>query len=231
MYYNEMTEADVGPDIMAKTSRTKVRRLPDRGAYDEKTINAILDEGFICHVGFVDDRGPVVIPTSYARVGAALYLHGAAGNAALRALGSGTDVCVTVTLVDGLVLARSAFHHSINYRSVVVLGTAWEVTGVEEKRNALVAIVDHIVPGRSADARAPDDAEIRATRVIAVRILEASAKLRTGGPVDDAEDLRLPVWAGQIPLRVVADPPVPDPDTAPVIPPPPYATGYRRDSR
>ena len=170
----------------------------------------------------------MVIPTAYARNGDVLYLHGAAGNAALQALRTGSPVCVTVTLVDGLVLARSAFHHSVNYRSVVVFGTATEVVDPEEKRRALDAVVEHVVPGRGADARPVNDLELRVTRVVRIPLDEASAKVRTGGPKDDPEDMDLPVWAGEIPLALRAGAPVTD-EGAPVhVAAPGYATGYRR---
>ena len=210
------------------TPRTRLRRLRERGRHDRATIEAILDEGFVCHVGFTDVRGPVVIPTAYARDGDRLYLHGAAGNAALAALRTGSPVCVTVTLVDGLVLARSAFHHSVNYRSVVVFATASEVTDPEEKRRALEAIVEHIVPGRGADARPVVDLELRVTRVVRVPLDEASAKVRTGGPKDDPEDMELPVWAGEIPLRLAAGAPVADAGAPARAPVPGYAAAYRR---
>jgi nitroimidazol reductase NimA-like FMN-containing flavoprotein (pyridoxamine 5'-phosphate oxidase superfamily) len=200
-----------------------VRRLPERARYDRATVDSILDEGFVCHVGFVDRGSPVVIPTAYARVGDVLYLHGAQANAALRSVASGEPACVTVTLLDGLVLARSAFHHSINYRSVVIFGKASEVTDLDEKRRAVDAIVEHIVPGRSADARNPTEAELRATRVVRMPIDEASAKVRTGGPADDDEDLALPIWAGYVPLRLEADQAVADIDLDPAIPLPGYA--------
>lgn len=212
----------------APSPRTRLRRLRERGRHDRATIEAILDEGFVCHLGFSDVRGPVVVPTAYARDGDLLYLHGAAGNAALQALRTGSAVCVTVTLVDGLVLARSAFHHSVNYRSVVVFATAVEVTDLEEKRRALEAIVEHIVPGRGAGTRAPTDLELRRTRVVRVPIDEASAKVRTGGPKDDPEDMELPVWAGEIPLRLCAGAPIADAAAPPVAPVPGHATAYRR---
>lgn len=191
--------------------RSKVRRLPERAAYDRETVEAILDEGFVCHVAFSTDEGPVVLPTGYARVGEVVYLHGAAANHALRTIGDGTPVCVAVTLVDGLVLARSAFHHSINYRSVVIYGRAEEVRDPAEKRAALDAVVEQIVPGRGADARGPDETELRATRVVRVTVDEVSAKLRAGGPKDDPEDIeRGGIWAGHLPLTVVPGTPVPD---------------------
>lgn len=212
---------------MNPSDRTRVRRLPDRGRYDSATVHAILDEGFVCHVAFADERGPVVIPMAYARVGDTLYIHGAAANAALRAAAAGAPVCVTVTLVDGLVLARSAFHHSINYRSVVVFGAGQEITALEDKRAAVAAIVDHVIAGRSRDARPASDSELRATRVLAIPLHEASAKIRIGGPVDDDDDLGLPVWAGEIPLRLAALAPVAAPGLG-RIPLPAYASSYHR---
>ncbi len=213
---------------MAPTARANVRRLPERGHYERSTINSILDEGFVCHVGYSGDEGPVVIPTAYARIGELLYLHGAPANATLRQASSGVPVCVTVTLVDGLVMARSAFHHSINYRSVVVHGTGTEVTDLEEKRNALAAVVEHIVPGRGVDARPPTASELRATRVVRVPLGEASAKVRTGGPKDDPEDLALPIWAGEVPLRMVPGPPLVDAGHPVTVPTPGYLVDYAR---
>ncbi len=209
--------------------RSKVRRLPERAAYDRETIEAILDEGFVCHVGFCTDDGPAVIPTGYARVGDVVYLHGAAANHALRTVGAGQPVCLAVTLVDGLVLARSAFHHSINYRSVVLYGTAEEVTDDAEKRSALDAVVTQIVPGRTADARGPNDVELRKTRVVRIPIDEASAKVRTGGPKDDPEDIESGgIWAGHLPLFTVAGDPVRDPESDERLPIPDYVSHYRR---
>lgn len=184
------------------TSRTTVRRRAQRGHYDRATIDAVLDEGFVCHVGIADDHGPVVLPTGYVRIGDEVILHGSAANRMLRLAADGRPLCVTVTLLDGLVLARSAFHHSMNYRSVVVFGQARVVEG-EEKVRALEAFVDHIVPGRSAEARPPDERELAATLVIAVPLDEASAKVRTGPPSDDEADMALDVWAGVIPLGLV----------------------------
>lgn len=224
----ERIEEEIPEEAGPPSPRTRVKRRGDRGRYERATVHAILDEGFVCHVGFADHRGPVVIPTAYARAGDDLYLHGAAGNSALAALRTGSPVCVTVTLVDGLVLARSAFHHSVNYRSVVVFAVATEVTEIEEKRRALTAIVEHIVPGRGADARPPSDVELRTTRVVRLPIDEASAKVRTGGPIDDPEDMELPVWAGEVPLRVVPGSPVADPDTPAGVEAPGYVSGYRR---
>jgi uncharacterized protein len=212
------------------TARTKVRRLPERGRYGRETIDAILDEGFVCHFGVAEGGSVRVVPTNYARIGDDVYLHGAVGNASMKAA-IGTEVCVTVTLVDGLVLARAAFHHSVNYRSVTIYGTATEVTDPAEKKRVLDAVVEHIVPGRSADARGANDSELRTTRVIRVPIAEASAKVRTGGPKDDPEDMELGIWAGQIPMRTVTEPPIPDPDLPDDIAVPGYATDYARPRR
>jgi uncharacterized protein len=182
------------------TTRTKVKRHPERGAYDRATIDAILDEALICHVGFVADGQPYVIPTIHARDGDTLYLHGSPGSRMLRNLADGVDVCVTVTLLDGLVLARSVYNHSMNYRSVLVLGRARELTDRAEKLHAMERVVENIVPGRWSEARQPNEAEIKGTTILALPIEEASAKIRTGPPRDFDEDLSLPVWAGVIPL-------------------------------
>ena len=194
-------------DRYQRTERTRVRRLPERATYDRATVHTILDEGFLCHLGFVVDGQPYVIPTGYARVGDTVFLHGSTGSR--LGLRPGMDVCVTVTLVDGLVLARSAFHHSMNYRSVVVVGTARELTDADEKAAALSAFLDHLLPGRTADVRAPNPKELAATRVLALPIEAASAKIRTGGPLDDPEDEDWPCWAGEIPLALAARAPVP----------------------
>jgi hypothetical protein len=197
-----------------QSQRTTVKRLAKRGAYDRETIHAILDEAYICHVGFSvpQENGvqPFVIPTIHARVGDTLYFHGSAASRMLRTLRDGIDACVTVTLLDGLVLARSAFHHSMNYRSVVVLGKGREVVDREEKIRALDAIVEHVVLGRTALVRPPNEAELRQTMVIAMPLTEASAKVRTGPPVDDEEDYALDVWAGVIPLRLEKGEPIRD---------------------
>ncbi len=206
----------------------RVRRLPDRGRYRREEIDAILDEGFVCHVGFVGPDGPVVIPTAYGRRGDQLYLHGASANAMLANAAGGGHLCITVTLVDGLVLARSAFHHSINYRSVVVYGVGEEVTAADEKRQALDAIVEHLVPGRGTDARPPTDRELRATRVVRVPLGESSAKVRAGGPKDDEEDLALPVWAGELPIVSATGLPVAADGLGSGLRPPGYVTSYRR---
>jgi nitroimidazol reductase NimA-like FMN-containing flavoprotein (pyridoxamine 5'-phosphate oxidase superfamily) len=201
------------------TERTRVRRLPARGVFDRAAIHAILDEAIVCHVAFVVDRQPYAIPTGHARIGDALYLHGSAASRMVRQLAAGVDVCVTVTIVDGLVLARSAFHHSMNYRSAVVLGRARLVTGHDEKATALRRFTDHIVPGRWAELRPVTDRELKGTSVLALPIEEASAKVRTGPPLDDGEDLEWPVWAGVVPLVTTAGAPVPDAHVKPGLPP------------
>lgn len=202
------------------TERTRLKRLPKRGVFDRAAIHDILDEGFVCHVGFVVDGQPFVIPTGYARVGDDIYLHGSAASRMIRSLAAGLDVCVTVTLVDGLVLARSAFHHSMNYRSVMILGRARLVTDPEEKTEALRAFTNHIVPDRWDALRPVTSQELLGTSVLALPIEEASAKVRSGPPVDDDEDLQWPVWAGVIPLSLQAATPVADaharPDVSPV---------------
>jgi uncharacterized protein len=183
------------------TSRTKVRRLRKRGLYDKAPIHAILDEGIICHVGFVKDGQPYVIPTLYARAGETLYIHGSAVSRMLESLADGVDICVTITLVDGYVLARSAFHHSMNYRSVLILGRAHLVSARREKLKALRTLTDHIVPKRWDEVRKPNELEMKQTSVLALPLKEVSAKVRTGPPVDDDEDYLLPVWAGVVPIR------------------------------
>jgi nitroimidazol reductase NimA-like FMN-containing flavoprotein (pyridoxamine 5'-phosphate oxidase superfamily) len=207
------------------TERTRVRRLAKRGQYELETIHAILDEALICHVGFVVDGLPVVIPTIQWREGDTLYVHGSAASRMLRSLRDGVDACVTVTLLDGLVLARSAFHHSMNYRSVVVFGKAREVTG-DEKLRALESLVEHVVRGRSREVRGPSEAELRQTLVLALPIEEASAKVRTGPPLDEEEDYALPVWAGVLPLRLTPGVPVPDEGMRAEVPE--YLMDYKR---
>lgn len=192
------------------TERTSMRRLPERASYDEAVVHAILDEALICHVAFVFEGRPIVLPTGYARIGDRLYLHGSAGGRFFRALAEGTEVTVAVTLLDGMVLARSAFHHSMNYRSVVIFGRTEAVEG-ESKRKAIEGFVDRMIPGRSASIRPASEAELRKTLVIAIPIAEASAKVRSGPPVDDEDDYGLPVWAGELPLILGASDPVPDP--------------------
>jgi nitroimidazol reductase NimA-like FMN-containing flavoprotein (pyridoxamine 5'-phosphate oxidase superfamily) len=215
-------------EALRKTDRTAVRRLPERGRYDREQADAILDEALTCHLGFVADGQPFVIPTIHARVGATLYVHGSAASRMLRAAKSGPPICVTVTLVDGLVMARSAFHHSMNYRSVVVLGAAREVTDAAEKTAALRAVVEHVAAGRWDEVRWPTELELRGTTVLALAIDEASAKVRTGGPKDDEEDYALDCWAGVIPLRLAAGEPVADDRLRPGIPPSAAITGWRR---
>jgi nitroimidazol reductase NimA-like FMN-containing flavoprotein (pyridoxamine 5'-phosphate oxidase superfamily) len=210
------------------TERTQVKRLPKRGAYDRETVFKILDEAFVCHVGFVVDGQPYVIPTNFGRSGETLYLHGSAASRMLRTLSEGIPVCVTVTLVDGLVLARSAFHHSANYRSVVVLGTARLVNDAAEKMEALRLFTEHIMKGRWYDIRQPNEQEMKGTTVLAVPLEEVSAKVRTGGPVDDEEDYSLPVWAGVLPLPVVPSEPIADARLKAGTEIPTYLRGYRR---
>lgn len=210
------------------TDRTTLHRMPKRGVYDRGAVEAILDEGFFCHVGFALDGQPYVIPTIHARMGEQLYVHGSAASRMLRTVREGIPVCVTVTLLDGLVLARSAFHHSMNYRSVVILGTACEVTDRAERLAAFEAIVEHVVPGRWQDVRWPTEQELKATLVLKLPINEVSAKVRTGPPLDDEEDYQLPCWAGELPLRLVPQAPVPDPRLDPATPIPAYIRSYHR---
>ncbi|NUP20512.1 MAG: pyridoxamine 5'-phosphate oxidase family protein [Streptomyces sp.] len=206
------------PTAYTPTDRTVPTRSADRATYDKELVHAILDEAYVCHLGFVRDGAPVVLPTLFGRVGETLYVHGSTGSRPLRMTGQadpGLPVCLTVTHVDALILARSAFHHSINYRSVVVHGMAYDVTDPEEKRVALDALVDHVVPGRAADSRPANRKELAATAVIRLDLNEVSAKLRTGGVNDEPEDLALPYWAGVVPLRKGYEAPVGDPDLAP----------------
>lgn len=196
--------------LKAPTERTRVNRLPKRGDYSQKTIYGILDAAFLCHVGFAVEGQPYVIPTGYGRSGETLYLHGSAASRMLRTLAGGVDVCVTVTVLDGIVLARSAFHHSMNYRSVVILGKARPVESDKEKTAALHAISENIMRGRWDDVRKPTPQELKATAVLALPIEEASAKIRTGPPLDDEEDYALPVWSGVLPMTMKAGEPLPD---------------------
>jgi nitroimidazol reductase NimA-like FMN-containing flavoprotein (pyridoxamine 5'-phosphate oxidase superfamily) len=216
-------------DHYQRTERTQLRRLPERGAYDRATVHAILDEGFICHVGFVVDGQPHVIPTGYVRVGETIYLHGSSGSR--LGLRPGMPVCVTVTLLDGIVLARSAFHHSFQYRSVVALGRTRLVTDPEEKDTALSALVEHFVPGRSTDVRPGDRRELAATAVLALPLEEVSAKVRTGDPKDEDQDYDLPYWAGILPLSLEPGRPMPDPRLKPGIPVPPYVSTWSRNGK
>src|SRR6266404_379815 len=213
----------------AQTERTQVKRLPKRGAYDRETVFKILDEALVCHVGFVVDGQPYVIPTNYGRVGETLYLHGSAASRMLRTLSGGIPVCVTATLIDGLVLARSAFHHSVNYRSVVILGTARLVENPTEKMEALRLFTEHIMKGRWEQIRQPNEQELKGTTVLALPLEEVSAKVRVGGPVDDEEDYSLPVWAGVLPLTQTKGAPVPDTRLKDGMAVPQYITAYSRN--
>ncbi len=214
---------------MEPTKRTEVHRLPERGVYGIDAINAVLDEALICHVGFVAEAGyPVVIPTIHARSGTTLYLHGSPASRMLRSIKAGADVCVTVTLIDGLVLARAVFHHSMNYRSVMVFGNPREVTDPDEKMRALEAITEHVAHGRWADARHPNEIELKGTTVLALNIDESSAKVRTGPPADENEDYDLPIWAGVVPVATAFGSPVDDPVLPDGLEPPGYVTDYRR---
>ena len=212
----------------APTARTRVVREPHRGVYDRAAAYEILDEGFICHVGFVADGQPFVIPTAYGRSGDNLYIHGSAASRMLRNLDKGVAVCVTVTLLEGLVLARSIFNHSMNYRSVVVLGTAVAVQDAKEKLEALQSLSEHILPGRWTESRQPNEKELKATLVMRLRIEEFSAKVRQGPPIDDEEDYSFPTWAGVIPLEMIPGPPINDPRLDPKTPVPDYARAYSR---
>src|SRR6185503_18084946 len=213
---------------ISETARTTLKRLPQRGNFSREQINQILDEAFVCHVGFTVEGQPFVIPTGYARMEDSLIIHGSQASRMLRTLGQGIEVCVTVTLIDGLVLARSAFHHSMNYRSVVVFGRAAVVEEREAKLGALLALSEHVIPGRWADVREPSERELQQTTVLSLPIAEASAKVRTGPPLDDEEDYDLPVWAGVIPLRLIAETPIDDPRVPAGSKTPEYAREYRR---
>jgi uncharacterized protein len=218
-------------NTIAPTQRTTLIRRPDRGSYDRSIVNAILDEALICHVGFAVDGQPFVLPTTHARVDDRLYIHGSVGARMLRTLRRGVPICVTVTLIDGLVLARSAFHHSMNYRSVVILGVAREVDDEAEKRGAFDALVDHMLAGRSAQTREASAQELKATSVLCLSIEEASAKVRTGPPLDDEGDYGLPYWAGVLPVRLEAQSPVADPRLPAGVPIPVSLAHYRRPKR
>jgi nitroimidazol reductase NimA-like FMN-containing flavoprotein (pyridoxamine 5'-phosphate oxidase superfamily) len=208
------------------TERTQVRRLPKRGHYDRDIVYKILDSGIVCHIGFNVEGQPFVIPTNYGRAGDILYIHGSAASRMLRTLSSGIPMCVTVTHLDGLVLARSAFHHSVNYRSVVILGTAKLVEDPDEKVKALRIFTEQVMKGRWDDVRQPTEQELKATTVISVSLEEASAKVRTGGPIDDEEDYALPVWAGVLPLETVTKAPIPDEKRKGDPPVPEYLKNY-----
>jgi uncharacterized protein len=210
------------------TDRTLVKRLPKRGHYERETVCSILDTAFVCHVGFSVDGQPFVIPTNFGRSGDTLYLHGSAASRMLKTLSGGVPVCVTVTHVDGLVLARSAFHHSVNYRSVVILGKAQLVEDPAEKMEALRIFTEHVMKGRWSDVRIPTEQELKATIVLSLPLEEVSAKVRTGGPIDDEADYALPVWAGVLPLETVAKAPLPDAQRKNDPPIPEYLKNYKR---
>lgn len=212
-----------------QTERSTLKRLPKRGVYDRELVYRILDEGFICHVSFAVDGQPFVIPTGYARVDDQLLIHGSQVSRMLRTLSSGIDVCVAVTLVDGLVLARSAFHHSVNYRSLVIFGQAALVEAREAKLAALFAFSEQVIPGRWNDVREPSEQELKATTVLSLPLVEVSAKVRTGPPLDDEEDYALDVWAGVLPLKIVAGDPINDPRLPESIEPPAYTLEYSRE--
>lgn len=213
------------------TERTQVRRLPKRGTYDRDTVYRILDEGLVCHVGFVADGKPVVIPTGYGRKDDTLYIHGSTASRMFRALGKGADVCVTVTLVDGLVLARSAFHHSMNYRSVVIFGNATVLEEAAAKREALHVFTEHVARGRWDEIRQPSEKELQATTVLAMPLEQVSAKVRTGPPIDDEEDYALPVWAGVLPFDLTPQTPIEDDRLSKEIVVPAYVRTYTRKRR
>lgn len=215
-------------DGRAPSTRTTVRRHPERSTYDQEAVHSILDEGLICHLGFVVDGTPFVMPTMYARDGDHVYVHGSPASRMLRTAAGPVDVCLTVTLLDGLVLARSVFSHSMNYRSVVVIGRAREVTDREEKLRASRALVEHVCRGRWADARHPNRKELDTTAILDLPLDEASAKVRDGGPKDSEADRDLPVWAGHLPLVVRPLPPVPDQEVRPGLSAPDYAERYTR---
>lgn len=212
-----------------QTQRTTLKRLPKRGVYDRELVYSILDEGFICHVSFAVAGQPFVIPTGYARIADQLYIHGSQVSRMLRTLAQGIDVCIAVTLVDGLVLARSAFHHSMNYRSVVIFGRAEIVEEKEAKLAALFAFSEQVIPGRWNDVREPTQQELKATTVLSLPLTEVSAKVRTGPPLDDEEDYALKVWAGVLPLRIIAGEPIGDPRLPEGLDPPAYTLKYRRE--
>ena len=219
---------EIPQEQLTATQRSQIQRLPQRGQYEHQVIYQILDEGLVCHVGFAVDGQPFVIPTAYGRVDDRLYIHGSPASRMLRSLQGGIEVCVTITLLDGLVLARSAFHHSMNYRSIVIFGTATMVESADEKLEALRAFTEHVVPGRWAEVRPPSRQELQGTLVLSLPLTEASAKIRTGPPVDDEADYSLPVWAGEVPLRLTAASPINDPRLSSEIVAPAYALHYCR---
>ena len=209
------------------TSRSKLKRLPARGSYDKEAVHGVLNEGLVAHVGFVTPDGPVVIPMAYGREGDILYLHGSNASRLIKKNAIDSPVCVTVTLLDGIVVARSLFHSSMNYRSVVIFGQADEVTGRDEVIHALKVITEHLIPNRWDDARGPNETELISTKVLQIQIDEATVKIRTGGPGEEEEDLALNTWAGVIPLKTVIEEPIPDPVNAPKVPCPDYIRNYK----
>ncbi|MBW4431711.1 MAG: pyridoxamine 5'-phosphate oxidase family protein [Pelatocladus maniniholoensis HA4357-MV3] len=215
-------------NVLRVTQRTKIRRVPQRGEYERQVIYDILDECLVCHVGFAVDGQPFVIPTAYGRIGDKLYIHGSPASRMLRSLQNAIEVCVTVTLLDGLVLARSAFHHSMNYRSVVIFGTAAVVESPEEKLAALYAFTEHVISGRWTEVRPPNRQELQGTLVLSLPLDEASAKVRTGPPLDDEADYSLPVWAGVLPLQLTTTVPIPDSRLQSGITLPDYVHKYTR---
>ena len=223
-----LTKTESLESSLAITQRNKLKRYPQRGNYDRDIIDSILDEGLICHVGFVVDGQPFVIPTAYGRIDDQIYIHGSPLSRMLRSLQQGIEVCITVTLLDGLVLARSAFHHSMNYRSVVIFGTAIAIDSPAEKMIALEAFTNHVLPDRWSQVRPATDKEVAGTLVLALSLTEASAKIRTGPPVDDEADYALPIWAGELPLRVVAEIPINDPKLSAGIHCPQSVQSYKR---
>lgn len=214
---------------LSVTPRTKIKRMPSRGHYERELVYQILDEGLVCHIGFTVDDQPFVIPTAYGRVGDRLYIHGSAASRMMKSLSKGIEVCVSVTLLDGLVLARTAFHHSMNYRSVVVFGTATAVQDTDEKLQALEAFTEQIVPGRWAEVRQPTAQELMVTSVLELPLHEASAKVRTGFPDDESQDYSIPAWAGVIPLELTATTPIADSCLQPEIILPSYLHNYTRN--
>ena len=213
----------------APTQRSQIKRIPKRGNYETQVIYDILDEALICHIGFTANNQPFVIPTAYGRIDDKLYIHGSPASRMLRTLNQGIDVCVTVTLLDGLVLARSAFHHSMNYRSVVIFGTANLVDDIEEKSEALRAFTEHVIPQRWQEARQPNKQELQGTMVLSLPLQEASAKIRTGMPNDDEPDYSLPIWAGVLPLQIVPGKPIADERLIQGVKVPDYVENYVRN--
>jgi nitroimidazol reductase NimA-like FMN-containing flavoprotein (pyridoxamine 5'-phosphate oxidase superfamily) len=217
-------------DELKKTERTTITRLAKRANYDKAVILEILKEGLVCHVSYIHENQPFMLPHLYAVKNDKIYLHGSVGSFMMRALKKEIDLCFSVTLIDGLVLARSAFHHSVNYRSVVLFGKAQLVENEEEKNEALEALTEQVIPGRWADVRQPNVSEMKQTMILSIPLEEASAKIRTGGPGDEEEDYQLDVWAGVLPLKIVTEAPIPDPKMEVVREVPSYVTNYNRSN-